>query len=89
MSSCADSVANSAISIRLRNLAMQAKPVIDISLKREHGAHGSYISSFSTMDKLEGEVSVTAPHDTRFDDIEIAFVGTYLRRALPVECPAS
>lgn len=74
MSSYAPSIANSAISIKMRNFAMQGKPVIDISLNGE----SSYVTSFSTMDKLEGEVSVTAPHDTRFDDIEIAFVGTYL-----------
>ncbi|KAH7065417.1 arrestin [Macrophomina phaseolina] len=60
----------------MRNFAMQGKPIIDISLKGEHGPHGSYISSFSTMDTLEGEVAITAPHDTRFDDIEICFVGT-------------
>ncbi|OMP82372.1 hypothetical protein BK809_0006682 [Diplodia seriata] len=75
MSARTPSIANSAISVKLRNLAMQGKPVIDISLRGESGPHGSYITSFSTMDKLEGEVSVTAPHDTRFDDIEIAFVG--------------
>ncbi|EOD43647.1 putative arrestin domain-containing protein [Neofusicoccum parvum UCRNP2] len=75
MSSYAPSIANSSISIKMRNLAMQGKPVVDISLKGEAGRHGSYVTSFSTMDKLEGEVAVTAPHDTRFDDIEIAFVG--------------
>ena len=78
MSSYTPSVANSAISIKMRNFAMQGKPVVDISLKNESGPHGGYVSSFSTLDKLEGEVSVTAPHDTRFDNLEIAFIGTYL-----------
>lgn len=76
MSTRAPSIANSAISIKMRNLALQGKPVIDISLKGDNGRHGSYVSSFSTMDTLEGEVAVTAPHDTRFDDIEISFIGT-------------
>ncbi|KAB2580899.1 Bul1 [Lasiodiplodia theobromae] len=75
MSSYTPSITNSAISIKMRNFAMQGKPVVNISLNGESGPHGSYVTSFSTMDKLEGEVSVTAPHDTRFDDIEIAFVG--------------
>lgn len=75
MSTRAPSIANSAISIKMRNFALQGKPVIDISLKGDNGRHGSYVSSFSTMDTLEGEVAVTAPHDTRFDDIEISFIG--------------
>ncbi|OJD35834.1 arrestin domain-containing protein [Diplodia corticola] len=75
MSARSPSIAHSAISIKMRNFAMQGKPVIDISLNGETGSHGSYVTSVSTMDKLEGEVSVTAPRDTRFDDIEIAFVG--------------
>ncbi|EON67216.1 hypothetical protein W97_06469 [Coniosporium apollinis CBS 100218] len=60
---------------KVRNLALSQQPSIDIFLKGTQGVHSAYVTSFSTMDKLEGTVSITAKHDTRFDELEIAFVG--------------
>lgn len=66
----------SQISYKVRNLAQLGRPVIDIQLSDTlSGVRGSYVTSYSTMDRIEGTVNITAHNDTRFDDIEIAFVG--------------
>lgn len=52
--------------------------MVDIQLKDAHGAHGSYVTSYSTMDRIEGIVSVTPVSDVRFDNIEIAFIGLWI-----------
>jgi hypothetical protein len=43
---------------------------------------------FTTLDRMEGVVSVTATVDTRFDGIEIAFVGksTLIQKDKPPFC---
>ena len=57
------------------------KPIITISLKGEDESTGDCeetrirTMSFTTMDKIEGEVSFVAPIDTRFDDIYIGLEG--------------
>lgn len=63
------------IGYKVRNLAQMGRPMVDIQLKDAHGAHGSYVTSYSTMDRIEGIVSVTPVSDVRFDHIEIAFIG--------------
>jgi hypothetical protein len=40
-----------------------------------HGTQGSYVTSYSTMDTIEGTVKITAPQDTRFEHLQIAFTG--------------
>ncbi|THV89339.1 hypothetical protein D6C85_04405 [Aureobasidium pullulans] len=66
-SSCASS--HGAMASRLRTLALGAKPHINIVLDNER-------SSYSTLDKLSGKVEIAVSHSTRFDDIEIQFIGT-------------
>lgn len=61
----------------MRTLAAHGKPTIEIELGGGHGMHGKWVTSYSTMDTIEGAVSVVAPHDTPFEDIEIAFVGKF------------
>ncbi|KAF2139847.1 uncharacterized protein K452DRAFT_310226 [Aplosporella prunicola CBS 121167] len=72
----ARSLSIDSVSQKMLSLAWQDKPTINISLKGEHGTRGGYMTSFSTMDQIEGEVFITCGKDTRFDDLEIAFVGT-------------
>ncbi len=60
---------------QIRNLALIARPSIHISFAGAEGSNDSYIHTFTTMDKLQGTVSIRAASDTRFDDVEIAFVG--------------
>lgn len=57
----------------LRALTQRSKPVVDIVLKDEERNAPAY--SYTTLDKIEGEVSIAAPSDTRFDTIEISFTG--------------
>ena len=65
---------------RIRNpmaaLAPRSKIAVDITLDDDQ--HDAYVSSYTTLDKIGGEVSFTAPCDTRFDDILITFEGANL-----------
>lgn len=75
-----------------------AKPEIEISLVRSSDAPNSYVTSFSTLDQIEGFARIVAKKDTKFDDLRISFVGksslssdrsipVYLRRFL-LQCIA-
>ncbi|KAG9997422.1 hypothetical protein KCU72_g19188, partial [Aureobasidium melanogenum] len=69
--SSASSYASShgAMASKLRTLALGSKPHINIVLNDER-------SSYSTLDKLSGKVEIVVPHSTRFDEVEIQFIGT-------------
>jgi hypothetical protein len=60
----------------IRALSQIGRPTIDIALS--DGEQGANIRSYSTLDKIEGEVSITAPHDARFDEILITFEGAFV-----------
>ncbi|KAL2351080.1 arrestin [Cryomyces antarcticus] len=72
MSSASTSSGNS-LPYKMRNLGQACKPLVEILL---NDSRSSYIKTYSTMDKLEGVVSITAERDTRFEDIDITFTGT-------------
>ncbi|KAI9858220.1 MAG: hypothetical protein M1824_004390 [Vezdaea acicularis] len=61
------------VATQMRSLVQKSKPDIQILLNNREG---SSISTFSTGDKIEGEVLMTAPHDCRFDDISVTFEGS-------------
>ncbi|KAF2758717.1 hypothetical protein EJ05DRAFT_476029, partial [Pseudovirgaria hyperparasitica] len=68
---------------KIKSTLMQGRPNVDIELNSAHGIHGSFMTSYSTMDKIEGTVNITATQDTRFDELDITFVGickTYVDR---------
>ncbi|KAG9948085.1 hypothetical protein KCU85_g5261, partial [Aureobasidium melanogenum] len=69
--SSASSYASShgAMASKLRTLALGSKPHVNIVLNEER-------SSYSTLDKLSGKVEIAVPHSTRFDEVEIQFIGT-------------
>lgn len=56
-------------------MSFSQKPDIEISLRGSDGPLGCYVQSFSTLDKIEGVVSITPRVDTQFEDIEIAMLG--------------
>ena len=58
----------------LAGLTSKTKPAVDIALNGEHAGCG--VPSFTTLDKIEGNVSITAPLDLPFDAIHITFQGT-------------
>ncbi|KAF2257520.1 arrestin [Lojkania enalia] len=64
------------IGSRVRNMAQLGQPTVDIELdEANHGPNAKYVTSYSTMDEIKGTVHVTAQTDTRFEDLEIAFIG--------------
>ena len=54
---------------KLKNMVQQ--PKLEISIKL-----ASRKKAYTTLDKIEGVASVTAPTDTHFDEVSIEFVGT-------------
>lgn len=68
---------------KVRTLTHHGQPTIEIDLKGSDGPRSTWVTSYSTMDNIEGTVSITAAHDTRFEDIDIAFVGEWRHLVLP------
>lgn len=64
------------VGYKVRNITHYGQPTIDITLNGSEGLRSTWVTSYSTMDTIEGTVTVTATHDTRFEDIDIAFVGS-------------
>ncbi|KAH8728513.1 hypothetical protein GQ44DRAFT_769483 [Phaeosphaeriaceae sp. PMI808] len=64
------------VGYKVRSMAQHGQPTIEINLNGSDGTHNSWVTSYSTMDTIEGNVTVVASHDTRFEDIDIAFIGT-------------
>ena len=54
---------------KLRNLVQAQKPEIKIAFQ-------SRKNTYTTLDRIEGTVTVIAPIDTNFDAIDIEFIGT-------------
>lgn len=66
------------IGYKVRNIAHYGQPTIEIDLLDCDGPRRA-IPSYSTMDTIQGTATITAAHDMRFEDIDIAFVGEYDR----------
>lgn len=62
-------------SVRTQVKTLTAKSRIAVDITLNDNQQGAYVSSYTTLDKIEGEVSITAPCDTSFDDISITFDG--------------
>ncbi|KAK2809741.1 hypothetical protein FQN50_003586 [Emmonsiellopsis sp. PD_5] len=52
----------------------RSKPSVVITLKDQEVS--ALVNSYTTLDTIEGEVAITADHDTRFENISITFEGT-------------
>ncbi|KAF1813922.1 hypothetical protein P152DRAFT_457299 [Eremomyces bilateralis CBS 781.70] len=94
MSSSSYSVmSREALDLKVRNMTLLSKPIIEIYLKdTSRSVHGTYVRSFSTLDKIEGEVRITAKNDTRFDEINITFEGvafTFVDNMSPITTGAT
>ncbi|KAF3049555.1 hypothetical protein E8E11_004253 [Didymella keratinophila] len=74
MSSLGNQVA-AGVAGKVRVLANMGQPNIEFVMDDSDGPRRS-IPSYSTMDTVSGHVEITAPSDTRFEDIDIAFIGT-------------
>ncbi|KAL1877823.1 hypothetical protein Plec18167_004792 [Paecilomyces lecythidis] len=54
------------------SLTKRSRPKIEIDLVDQRDG---FVASYTTGDKIEGEVTIIADHDTQFDDIDITFEG--------------
>ncbi len=71
--------------VRSPMAALAAKKLtLDITLNDQQDA---YVSSYTTLDKIEGEVTITALSDAPFNDVLITFEGEPYHRAL-ISCLA-
>lgn len=61
--------------LNIRNMTVLSRPQIEIVLDATPGRNDAFITSFSTLDEIKGVVKITARHDTRFEDLEIAMLG--------------
>ncbi|MCJ1443345.1 MAG: hypothetical protein MMC23_003843 [Stictis urceolatum] len=62
-------------------LVGKSKPVIDIALKDDQS--GAFVPSYTTLEKIQGEASITCPAETQYQDIHIIFQGaakTYVEK---------
>jgi hypothetical protein len=73
MSSLGNQIAGN-VAGKVRILANMGQPNIEFVMDNSDGPRRS-IPSYSTMDTISGHVEITAPSDTRFEDIDIAFIG--------------
>ena len=64
------------IGYKVRNISHHGQPTIEIDLNGENDRQRKFVTSYSSMDTVEGTVKITAQHDTPFEDIDIAFIGT-------------
>jgi hypothetical protein len=62
---------------KVRNMTHYGQPTIEINLNGTDSPRSKWVTSYSTMDTIEGNVTIKALHDTRFEDIDIAFVGEW------------
>lgn len=51
----------------------RSQPKIEIRLAGQTPGH---VNSYTTGESIDGSITVTVDHETRFDEIEIAFEGT-------------
>ncbi len=59
---------------RVKSLGQKPKPIIEIILKDQQ--QDQFCPSYTSLDEIKGEVSITAPYDTSFDEVYITFEGT-------------
>lgn len=59
---------------RMKNLVLTPKPVIEVALSDDQ--KDAFVPQYTSLDEIKGEVSITAPCDTSFDDIYITFEGS-------------
>lgn len=58
----------------MESISIHSHPKISIDLA---GQEAGFVASYSTWDRIDGTVTVEVDHDVQFDDLDIAFEGTY------------
>jgi hypothetical protein len=75
------------IGSKVRTVVHYGLPTIEFHIDDCDGPR-RVIPSYSTMDTIAGHVSITAAFDTRFDDLDIAFIGKYIH-SIPRSTPSN
>lgn len=60
--------------LKMKNPASRNKPAITIDLHDDQ--QEVFVPSYTTLDKIKGQVTITAPYDTSFDQIYITLEGS-------------
>ena len=66
---------------RVKSLAQRSKPVIEIALSDDQ--RDNFCPSYTSLDEIKGQVSITTPNDMNFEEIYITFEGamrTYVEK---------
>jgi hypothetical protein len=66
------------IGSKVRTVVHYGLPTIDFHIDDCDDGPRRVIPSYSTMDTIAGHVTITAAFDTRFDDLDISFIGNNL-----------
>lgn len=68
------------MSTAIQSFVIRNKPTVEIVL---HDQQDAYIHSYTTLDRIEGHVTIKFDKDTSFDDLSISFEGqsdTYVEK---------
>ena len=68
------------MSDKLKSLGQRPKPDIKIILNDAESL--STIMTYSTLDKIQGQVVITSPYRTQLRDLDIHFIGSWCRHGL-------
>ena len=63
------------VEVKVRDMVFSPRVAIDITLNRTTSSNRPYLHSYSTLDNIDGTVSITPKHDTPFDDLDINLIG--------------
>jgi hypothetical protein len=63
------------INTRYHNGKRLGEPTIAISLSDVQSSGIEHVTSYNSTETVNGSVSVSAKHDTSFDEVDISFVG--------------
>ncbi|KAJ5544524.1 hypothetical protein N7535_007077 [Penicillium sp. DV-2018c] len=69
---------------RLDAWTRRSQPKIEINLARQKPGH---VNSYTTGESIEGTITITAEHDTRFEELEIVFEGSSRTTVERAACP--
>ena len=79
MSAAPSFISRRTFGYKYRGATKPASPVVEVILRnRNDEIIFPSQTTFSTLDRIEGTATLTAPTVTRFDEIEIALLGIYV-----------
>lgn len=68
---------------RLDAWTRRSQPKIEINITGQKPGH---VNSYTTGESIDGSITVTVEHDTRFEEVEIVFEGIYYSTPAYKQC---